>query len=317
VHFLIFARSYFTRESSLRLVIVLIAGIAMAGLWAFVQVAFEQGPSSFVRRGLMRAHGAFGEPNPFGAFAWAITLPVIAYAVLHRESRAGLRWACALAGVGGMVVLALTQSRGGVLGALGGLAVIAFMLIARRRERTLLTGTIAVSLVAAAGIAVVVVAEPWSEMDQATTPANWANQERTAHWAAASEMIKQNPVSGVGAGGFGDHYRDATRFWRFRISQGHAHNAYLQVAAEIGLPGLLAYGLLLASILGSLIRRSLDLDQRWLAVGVAAVTVALVIHQLVDFLHVLSLGVLFAGLWAAALPAGNKGIPSREHNIAP
>jgi hypothetical protein len=54
----------------------------------------------------------------------------------------------------------------------------------------------------------------------------------------------------------------------------------------------------------------------WLAVGVAAMTVALLVHQLVDYLHVLSLGLLFAGLWAAALPTSIKGESSRELNIA-
>ena len=45
-------------------------------------------------------------------------------------------------------------------------------------------------------------------------------------------------------------------------------------------------------------------------------TVALMVHQLVDYLHVLSLGLLFAGLWAAALPSDSRDISSREHNIA-
>jgi O-antigen ligase len=264
----------------------------------------------------MRAHGGFGEPNPFAAFAWAITLPLIAYAVLREGAWSVFRWLGALAATIGFVVLASTQSRGGVLGAAAGLGIIGAALILRQGRQTRVAASIAIAIAVAAGVTLMVDSSAWSPMSETTTQANWANQERTAHWAAAISMVEQNPISGVGAGGYGDHFRDATEYWRFRISRGHAHNAYLQVASEIGLPGLLAYAVFLATVLGSLIRRATTDERRWLAVGAAAVTIALVVHQLVDYLHVLSLGVLFAGLWAAALPAGNKGIPSREHNIA-
>jgi O-antigen ligase len=171
-------------------------------------------------------------------------------------------------------------------------------------------------LVAALVIVLFAFATPWHEIDAATTRGNWADQERTAHWVAAVHMVESHLVTGVGAGEFSANYRANTGLWRFRISRGHAHNAYLQVAAEVGLPGMLAYACLLAAILGSLIRRLRTNDGSWLALGVAAMTIALMVHQLVDYLHVLSLGLLFAGLWAAALPSDSRDISSREHNIA-
>jgi O-antigen ligase len=129
-------------------------------------------------------------------------------------------------------------------------------------------------------------------------------------------MVEERPFSGVGAGGFSDQYRTHTEVWRFRISQGHAHDAYLQLAAEVGLPGMLAYVLMLAAIFGAIIQQARTEPHGWLPIGAMAMTVALLAHQMVDFLHVLSLGLLFAGLWAATLPSGIKGKSLREHNFA-
>jgi O-antigen ligase len=313
--FMIIARSYFSSESARRLCCVLVVGAVATGVWAGIQVAVAEGPASFERSGLMRAYGGFGEPNPFAACVWAITLPIVAFVAFAGWASTRVRVGAGAGAAIGVAALALTQSRGGFLGAAAGAGLIGLVALLRARPRVRLGGLVAGSAVIAVVALFVVHLAPWSEIGAVTTPVNWADQERTAHWAAAVAMVEGNPVLGVGAGQFSEHYRDATRFWRFRISRGHAHNAYLQVAAEVGLAGLLAYASLLCAVLGSLIGRLKASRTDWLAVGVAAMTVALLVHQLVDYLHVLSLGLLFAGLWAAALPTSIKGESSRELNI--
>jgi len=314
--FLIIARSYFDTRSDSRVALALAVGAGVAFAWSAMQVASEEGPASFVRSGVMRARGGFGEPNPYAAFIWAITLPLFAFAVAGQGYSRWLRWACAAGGALGLAALVMTQSRGGMLGVGAGLCVIGGVMLLRLKPRLRLIGLGGVATIAAAAIVLVAIASPWRERDAATTPGNWADQERTAHWVAAVHMVESHPVTGVGAGEFSANYRADTGYWRFRISRGHAHNAYLQLAAEVGLPVMLAYACLLAAILGSLIRRLRTTDENWLALGVAAMTVALMAHQLVDYLHVLSLGLLFAGLWAAALPSDSRDISSREYNIA-
>jgi O-antigen ligase len=313
--FLIVARSYFDDRSDSRVAVALAAGAVVAFAWAALQVASEEGPASFVRSGVMRARGGFGEPNPYAAFIWAVTLPLLAFAVAGKGQSRWIRWTSAAVGSLGLAALVMTQSRGGMLGIGAGLCVIGGMLL-RLNPRLRLIGLGSAATVAAAAIVLVAIASPWREIDAATTPGNWADQERTAHWVAAVHMVESHLVTGVGSGEFSANYRADTGYWRFRISRGHAHNAYLQVAAEVGLPGMLAYACLLAAILGSLIRRLRTTDGSWLALGVAAMTMAMIVHQLVDYLHVLSLGLLFAGLWAAALPSDSRDISSREHNIA-
>jgi O-antigen ligase len=314
--FFVVARSYFNAGSGQRILIALSCGILLAAGLAASQVILEDGPASFVRDGQQRAHGWFGEPNPFAAFIWCVTLPVIAYALLSRDQSKPTRIAAGVAGTVGVVALGLTQSRGGVLGMGAGLTVIALVLLASQRGWVLRTAVAATAIVAAFALMLVVRTEPWSVTKDATAPANWAEQERVAHWSAAVQMVQAHPLGGVGAGGFTEQFRSYTAMWRFRISQGHAHNAYLQVAAEVGLPGLLAYGLTLAVILAALIRRARLVSEFWLPLGALAVTAALMTHQVVDFLHVLSLGLLFAGLWAASLSSGLKGMSSSEHHIA-
>jgi O-antigen ligase len=314
--FMIVARSYFSSESARRLCGVLVLGAAAMGIWAGTQVAIAEGPASFERSGLMRAYGGFGEPNPFAACVWAISLPLTAFVAFAMRSSTWARVGVGAGAVIGFAALALTQSRGGFLGAAAGAGLIGLVSLIRSRPRVLLGGVIASSAVIAVTVLFVVHLSPWSEIGAETTPANWADQERTAHWAAAVAMIEGHLVLGVGAGHFSENYRDATRSWRFRVSRGHAHNAYLQVAAEVGLAGLLAYASFLCAVLGSMIGRLKASRTDWLAIGVAGMTAALLMHQVVDYLHVLSLGLLFAGLWAAALPTSIKGESSRELNIA-
>lgn len=314
--FFIFARAYFGPKAGVRLVIVLSVGALSAAALAASQVLLDSGPASFVRDGRHRAYGWFGEPNPFAAFIWCITLPIIAFALYSSGQRRMLRIVTGMIGTVGLIALGLTQSRGGMIGVTAGMLVIVVMILSSRRRSIRLTAGIATAIFAALALLMLVRVEPWSALRASTTPGNWAEQERAAHWTAAIAMVQENPISGVGAGGFGEQYRAYSDNWRFRISRGHAHNAYLQVAAEAGLPGLLAYGLMLGAIVAALIRRMRLAANTWLPLGAVAVSAALLAHQAVDFLHVLSLGLLFAGLWAASLPSGQKGTLSRGYHIA-
>jgi O-antigen ligase len=72
------------------------------------------------------------------------------------------------------------------------------------------------------------------------TPENFAVLERVAHWQAALDMIASNPLFGVGAGNYPAVYEQfAIGPWVEAL--GHAHNLYLNVAAEMGIPALFVY----------------------------------------------------------------------------
>ena len=142
------------------------------------------------------------------------------------------------------------------------------------------------------------------------TSANFAVVERLAHWQAAAEMAAAHPWLGVGLGNYAAAY-ERYRLVRWPLALGHAHNFYLNLAAETGLPGLLIFVALLlaAAQQGWRTLRSASGWQRALALGILAAGAHLAAHSVVDnlfvnnvHLHVASL----LGMLAAAQPRTTK-----------
>jgi O-antigen ligase len=130
--------------------------------------------------------------------------------------------------------------------------------------------------------------------------ANFAVIERLAHWQAALEMWRADFWTGVGFGDYEPAY-PAYQLINWPIPLGHAHNYYLNIAAETGLLGLLAYVLLWGVVFWQtwrLTRR--DSTNGWwrgLAIGLLGAWTHLSVHHLFDNLYVnnvhLYIGVMF------------------------
>jgi len=119
------------------------------------------------------------------------------------------------------------------------------------------------------------------------TNANFAAIERLAHWGAAMAMWRDHLWLGVGFGNYAAVY-PAYAIGRWLDPLGHAHNYYLNIGAETGLLGLLAYGIFWLSALWlgwRAVRRSHGF-QRAVAAGGLGVLVHLSVHNLVDNLFV-------------------------------
>lgn len=75
-----------------------------------------------------------------------------------------------------------------------------------------------------------------------TTTADMTGELRSGIWVSAIAMISDHPFAGIGFGAFEavypqySHYAEATA-----VTVEHAHNLFLNVAAEIGIPGTLAF----------------------------------------------------------------------------
>ena len=127
-------------------------------------------------------------------------------------------------------------------------------------------------------------------------------------------LIAERPWTGFGGGSFFTVFPpyktpDMPWFWN------HAHNDYVEVAADLGLPGL---ALLLALGIWTLIRiwprmkDSASSLERGVAVAAGVALTALALHSLVDFnLHIpanaLTLTVLVCLAWAPGLTAPSRG----------
>jgi O-antigen ligase len=293
-------------------------GVVGASVYGIVQSARGIGPEAFDVGGWTRAYATFGQPNPFAGYL-ELTVPLLValsaawllprYRPALREAIGGPLAALSAVGSGiGLIALVLTQSRGGWLGAVAGLTVVAVLLGGRIRWTAVAVGIavfaaviltpygnrLSARLVAGFGLQ--------SDGVQVTTE-NFAVQERLAHWRAGWAMAKRYPVLGVGAGSFPARFREFTQVWRFRIQRGHAHNAYIHAAAQSGFVGLAAYLIFLGGVATSLyrsLRRAADPAVRVVVVGAIGVTVALAVHNVFDYLHVHSLPVQLAAVWAIA-----------------
>ena len=124
------------------------------------------------------------------------------------------------------------------------------------------------------------------------TDENFATVERLAHWQAALGMWRDHPWLGVGIGNYTAAYPQYA-LPRWGDPLGHAHNYYLNIAAEAGLLGLVAYLLFLATALWQAWRAALRASHplaRGVAIGVLGLLAALAIHSLFDNLYVHGMG---------------------------
>lgn len=284
------------------------------------------GPLGFqIGEGVYRAYGTFEQPNPFGGFiglGLPIAVALTAWYALHtvrglftRHSSLVTRQVIQLGIYGliaGLLALALylSLSRGAWLGAA---AAVGAMIVFAPRRRWIGLGLAGVAVVALIGLssAGLLPATISDRLADATdlldirdvrgvpiNDANYALIERQAHWQAALNMLSEHPWTGVGFSNYQPVY-EQYRLLNWPMPLGHAHNIYLNVAAETGLPGLAAYLLVWGAVFAITIRtiRRVAGVQRALAIGLLGVWVHLSVHMLVDNLYVnnthLLIGVLF------------------------
>jgi putative inorganic carbon (HCO3(-)) transporter len=108
-------------------------------------------------------------------------------------------------------------------------------------------------------------------------------------WSRAIYMIQDFPITGVGLGLFGDI---ADNLYPFFLnppgSVPHAHNLYLQIAVDVGIPGLIAWLSILSIVLAlswQLYRSGRMMRDNWtagLGAGLLCSQLALLTHGLLD-----------------------------------
>jgi O-antigen ligase len=133
-----------------------------------------------------------------------------------------------------VAALAFTYSRNAWLGLAAG--ALALVLTARR--------TLRIVAVLATVLAVGTIAMPGPVAERLQSVVNLEDQtlrDRIAMWRAGLSMIADHPLLGVGPGEVRTWYQHYRRPEAIRPSTGHLHNSAVQIAAERGLPALLAW----------------------------------------------------------------------------
>jgi O-antigen ligase len=192
----------------------------------------------------MRPGWVVGDSNYFGISA-VLVIPLAWY--ISQDKRPFLERVFCL----GCMVLTLAAtllggSRGGFLGLIAALVVVS--LHSRKRVRNLTLASVV--------LVVFNVVYPYSPLHRFLHPNAGDKLSQTAHEAqyhAAAGMIRDHPLAGIGLGNF-----QATMLRyvpRDYSGPAHiAHNAYLSVATEMGIPAFLVFVALLVSTLVSMER---------------------------------------------------------------
>ena len=189
-----------------------------------------------------------GDPNYFTVDA-LLFLPVALLLLQQKEPR-WQRWFCfSCLGITVAAVL-FSASRGGFLGLVAGC--LWFLWKSRQRVRNLL-------LVCAtlAALSLPMNISPVQRLLHPTHSDVDAQQTRLALWSGGLKMIEMHPLFGVGLDGYKSEvakYVDPAKVPVGETVNRIAHNSYMEIAAEMGLPALLIFVGILVSSLRSLER---------------------------------------------------------------
>ena len=230
-----------------RVLAVLVWVAALCGVLALLET-LRILPGEFPRfdTRFNRAALGFGQPNGLGLFL-AVMIPLAAHRYVMARTRIG-RALHALA-IGAVIIgLVGTFSRGSWLAVLAGSGV----LLLSRDWR--LAGRI--WLVALVCVVVVDLGSGGALRDTVQrTLGDWVLEQRAALMIVGVLMFLEHPIIGVGPGGFADNLdRFGAQVSQLWDVQPTPHNAYVQMAAETGVIGLVAFVAFLAVTLWALLK---------------------------------------------------------------
>ncbi len=299
------------RDLRILLAVLFVAVIAESSV-GVLQVIRHSGPSSFARGALLRGSGTFDQPNPFAGYLNMVLPLAVAFLVFRVFPRRAM-WFVALVTAAGVLG---SLSRGGEIGSAAALITIAAFTSKLTKPFLLLGAVVLATAIAAAvvgavpstysdavlqgfGIANIDVSNP--------SPETWNVAERLAHMEAGLHMFADHPFLGVGIGNYPAQYANYRVAPVWGPDLGHAHNFYINIAAEAGAIGFAAYLFLIGSAMYICIqayRRAPDALGRAISLGGLAILVGYSFHQFFDNLFVHGMEVQLALIMAAVTRAG-------------
>lgn len=175
-----------------------------------------------------------GDPNYFSLSA-LLCLPVAFY-LLRTAQPQWQRWVCRGSLLLTLLAITLAASRGGFLGLLASMLLVAWR--SPRRLRNLLVLSLVVLLLS--------LIAPSSPLARFLHPEHYDQNSagvRLQLWEAGIRMIRAFPLTGVGLGNWSEFL---PRFFSGPDDELHiAHNAYIEIAAEMGVGALILFLLIL------------------------------------------------------------------------
>ncbi len=233
-----------------------------------------------------------GNPGDLGAY---LVLPVLlAQERLLQRLRSGESWGrpavwgTAAALVVCLYALLLTQTLAAVAAVTVGSLVLWGALLPRRRSLIALGAGTAVAVLLVA--AVPPLRQRVVDKARQAIEGDWNDvlTGRLDGWRTAVWMLEEHPLTGVGQGAYRPEFvpaklalmdRGVSFYKEQTVGFGNAHNDFLEVGAEWGIPGLLALAWGLWVLIGALRRQGGNKGERALAwAGTAALAVLCLVH---------------------------------------
>lgn len=204
----------------------------------------------------LRINACFKSYSIFGA-ALIMSMPLAAHLVFTgwKQKKVRLAWGGGLLLILPLINLYWTHSRGTWLAFISGLVL---YLVWKKSWKWLLTITMAIILL---GVFII----PKSAfIHRDMRQKEQSIMERFYLWDRALQVIKAKPLTGTGINTYTRSHGAYDTRQNWRVKNYYAHNGYLQMAAEIGLPGLALFlGFLLVYFLQGLrLARNPDFPHR-------------------------------------------------------
>jgi O-antigen ligase len=138
-------------------------------------------------------------------------------------------------------------------------------------------------------------------------------------WRDALPLLKEHPWLGTGFGTFPIAYTGGQTAFLGQFVN-HAHNDYLEIASDLGIPAaLILFGsilFILAGAIRSFLSGERDFD-RIVALGCVGSIVAILLHSFADFnLYIPANALLFSAILGLAVSVRNPSVHARSAQIA-
>lgn len=219
-----------------------------------------------------RVYSVFGNPNVLAEYL--IMIIPVSISLFWYSKRIYKKFL--FLGTSGILILALvfTLSRGGWLGF--SFSALVFVLLVERR---LLLSIIPIVV---GGVFFL----PQSILNRIMSIGNFAdssNAYRLKMWQIALKIIRDHPIAGVGFGHL--PFKETFETYIRTMPTYHAHNTYLEIAAELGIPGLIAFLLLLFIVFKYGIRSLINQEDKYIkimAAGLFSGLAGLLVHGAVE-----------------------------------
>ncbi len=268
-----------------RIIIAICSGICLVAIDALWQLAFGY---DFIRHialqyaiGLPRVTAAFPNCNLLGIYMTALTPLIFGLTFFYFKGRG--RLLMSFVSALGLLGVYLSLSRGAGLGIY--LAILFLNIVNKKKILTLIL----------AGILIIFPFVMPKNIKQWAKEVNYnplvfmCNQDRISIYNNTINMIKHHPFIGVGLNTFSRNYgkykTEQAEKYAHTPDTIYAHNAYLQMAGEIGLLGLLAFILFLFRIFRQALNASRKLSDEYLriiAVSLVASLIAFLTNALTE-----------------------------------